>query len=60
MSLSVIAAEAFPLRYLLQTQTDFGRKLSITERLTYKPGKVLMQYVVCFFRVIPWRLNFIS
>jgi len=43
MSLSVIAVEAFPVRYVLQTQTDFGRKLSITERLSYKPGKVLIQ-----------------
>jgi hypothetical protein len=39
ISLSAIAVEAFPLTYLLQTQTDLGRKLSITERLSYKPGK---------------------
>jgi len=43
MSLSVIAVEAFPLRYLLQTPTDFDRKLRITDRLSYKPGKLLIQ-----------------
>ncbi|XP_021939103.1 WD repeat-containing protein 63 isoform X3 [Zootermopsis nevadensis] len=37
MSLSVIAVEAFPLRYMLQTETDFAGKLSMTERLYYKP-----------------------
>jgi hypothetical protein len=35
----VIAVEAFPFRYMLQTETDFDRKLSMTERLCYKPGK---------------------
>jgi hypothetical protein len=35
----VIAVEAFPIRYMLQTQTGFRRKFNMTERLLYKPGK---------------------
>ncbi|PNF18221.1 hypothetical protein B7P43_G17753 [Cryptotermes secundus] len=37
LPLSVIAVEAFPLRYMLQTQTGFRRKFNMTERLLYKP-----------------------
>lgn len=39
MSLSAIAVEAFPLTYILQTEGVFDRKLSMTDRLSYKPGK---------------------
>ncbi|XP_069694476.1 dynein axonemal intermediate chain 3-like isoform X2 [Periplaneta americana] len=37
MPLQVLAVEAFPITYRLQTPIDFTRKLSVTERLSYKP-----------------------
>jgi hypothetical protein len=40
LPLSVIAIEAFPIRYILQKQTGFGKKFDMTERLLYKPGKI--------------------
>jgi hypothetical protein len=39
LPLSVIEVETFPIRYMRQTQTDFGKKFDISERLLYKPGK---------------------
>jgi hypothetical protein len=44
LPLSVIAVEAFPIRYMLQTQAGFGKKFSISERLLYKPGICICIY----------------